>query len=113
MNSINSIQRQLRARGEFDVADALNEFRWLQDDLAHELATYRLVREFGYCIPFMWEDADGIFMMAFQKLQPHEQEAELRRLQSRQQQPRATTNEEKLQQFMRELQESPPVLLGS
>jgi hypothetical protein len=111
MNSTRSIQRQLRERGEFDVADALNEFKWLQDDLEYQLAYYRLVREFGYAIPFLWEDAEGMFMIAFQKLQPHEQEAELTRLRR----PRlpATTNEEKLQQFLQDLQESPPVPLGS
>lgn len=66
------VQNLLRARGEFDAAWRLYEvyLGFKSSDLQLKLAHDALLRENGYYVRFMVEEADGFFYMALIQVPP-------------------------------------------
>lgn len=60
------VQNMLRDRGEFDAAWRLSEvyLGFKSGDMELKIAYYALLRENGYHVNFMVEEADGFFYMA-------------------------------------------------
>ena len=64
------VQNLLRARGEFDAAWRLYEvyLGFKSGDLQLKIAHEALLRENGYFVRFMVEEADGFFYMALEEV---------------------------------------------
>ena len=73
------IQNILRARGEFDAAWRLYEvyLGFKSGDLQLKLAYHALLRENGYHVSFMVEEADGFFYMALVQVPPEKRDLQL------------------------------------
>lgn len=97
MNSIHNLQIALRQQGEFDAADALSDvgIGLRKGDLEFQLAYYRLVRECGYIISFLREDAAGVYEAILMKLTPEDQEVAILLCRASMN-SKATTSEEKM-----------------